>query len=77
MDCFEIEGGVPLHGEVTSSGAKNAALPMMAAAILAHGKVKLSRVPRLRDIDTMMKILRRELRDQETGARKPQTPDAS
>ncbi len=33
MDTFEVEGGIPLHGEVALSGAKNAALPIMAAAI--------------------------------------------
>jgi len=38
MTCFEIEGGAPLHGEVEVSGAKNAALPLMAAAILTPGK---------------------------------------
>ena len=58
MDIFKIEGGVQLHGEVTVSGAKNAALPMMAAAILATGKVTLHNVPRLHDIETLAKILR-------------------
>ena len=58
MDCFSIEGGIPLHGEVSISGAKNAALPMMAAAILARGKTTLHNVPRLRDIETLAKILR-------------------
>ena len=57
MDSFVIEGGRVLHGEVTLSGAKNAALPIMAASILAHGKVTLHEVPRLRDIETMIKIL--------------------
>ena len=58
MDKLIIKGGVPLHGEVTVSGAKNAALPIMAAAILARGKVLLRGVPRLRDINTMIDILR-------------------
>ena len=58
MDMFEIEGGTPLHGEVQVGGAKNAALPIMAAAILAHGKIRLRHVPHLRDIDTMIRILR-------------------
>ena len=57
MEMFEVEGGVPLHGEVTLSGSKNAALPMMAAAILAEGKVTLRRVPHLRDINTMIEML--------------------
>ena len=58
MDCFKIEGGAPLHGEVTLSGAKNAALPMMAASLLAQGKLTLRNVPRLRDINTMVQVLR-------------------
>ena len=59
MDSLVVEGGTPLHGEATVGGAKNAALPIMAAAILACGKVRLTHVPRLRDIDTMMRILRK------------------
>jgi len=58
MDCFEIEGGVPLHGEVTLSGAKNAALPMMAASLLTRDKIRLRRVPRLSDIEVMTQVLR-------------------
>jgi len=57
MAHLEIEGGVPLHGEVELSGAKNAALPLMAAAILTRGKVVLHRVPHLADIETMIKVL--------------------
>jgi UDP-N-acetylglucosamine 1-carboxyvinyltransferase len=57
MTLLEIEGGVPLHGELELSGAKNAALPLMAAAILTRGKVVLHRVPRLADIETMIKVL--------------------
>jgi UDP-N-acetylglucosamine 1-carboxyvinyltransferase len=59
MPYLEIEGGVPLHGEVELSGAKNAALPLMAAAILTRGKVVLHRVPHLADIETMIKVLRK------------------
>ena len=59
MQSLEIEGGVPLHGEVELSGAKNAALPLMAAAILTRGKVVLHRVPHLADIETMIKVLRK------------------
>ena len=58
MDYFKIEGGAQLHGEVVLSGAKNAALPIMAASLLAKGKTSLRNVPRLRDIETMIKILR-------------------
>lgn len=52
-----IEGGVPLHGEVPISGAKNATLPLMAASLLARGKHSFSNAPRLRDIRTMCSLL--------------------
>jgi UDP-N-acetylglucosamine 1-carboxyvinyltransferase len=52
-----ITGGTPLHGTVQVSGAKNAALPMMAAAILAEGAVELHNVPRLTDVRTMARLL--------------------
>jgi UDP-N-acetylglucosamine 1-carboxyvinyltransferase len=55
---LEIEGGVPLAGDVTISGAKNAALPVLAATLLADGPVVLSNVPHLNDITTTVKILR-------------------
>lgn len=58
MDNIEITGGPPLRGKVEISGAKNAALPIMAAALLAPGKSVIHRVPRLRDIETMLKIFR-------------------
>ena len=56
MDSIEIIGGERLSGEVTISGAKNAALPIMAASLLAGGVTVIHRVPRLRDIDTMRGI---------------------
>jgi UDP-N-acetylglucosamine 1-carboxyvinyltransferase len=52
-----ITGGKPLHGTVQVSGAKNAALPMMAAAILADGAVDLHNVPHLTDVRTMARLL--------------------
>ena len=52
-----IEGGVPLRGEVAASGAKNAALPLMAASLLVPGKMVLENVPDLRDVRTMKKLL--------------------
>jgi UDP-N-acetylglucosamine 1-carboxyvinyltransferase len=52
-----ITGGVPLQGTVSVSGAKNAALPMMAAAILADEPLELLGVPRLTDVDTMGRLL--------------------
>lgn len=57
MDRFKIEGGRRLEGTVQISGAKNAALPIMAAALLTSEKVHLDNVPRVRDIITMAKLL--------------------
>ena len=57
MDRFEIEGGVPLRGEVSVGGAKNAALPILAATLLADGPCRIEGVPDLRDIRTMLQIL--------------------
>jgi len=58
MSHFEITGGVALQGEVRVSGAKNAALPIMAASILADGPVRLENVPRLIDVRTQAQVLR-------------------
>ena len=57
MDKLRIRGGVPLSGEVRVSGAKNAALPIMCAALLSAQPVRLSNVPKLRDVATMAKLL--------------------
>jgi|UniRef100_A0A7C3SJS3 UDP-N-acetylglucosamine 1-carboxyvinyltransferase len=57
MDKLVIEGGVPLRGEVAVSGAKNAALPIMAATLLAPGVHYLYNVPPLADIRTFKKVL--------------------
>jgi UDP-N-acetylglucosamine 1-carboxyvinyltransferase len=57
MDRFEIEGGVELHGDVRVSGAKNATLPILAATLLAEGPSRLEGVPRLKDVQTMLRIL--------------------
>jgi UDP-N-acetylglucosamine 1-carboxyvinyltransferase len=57
MDKIEIEGGVRLEGEVSISGAKNAALPVMAATILSSGESTIRNVPALRDISTMGRLL--------------------
>jgi UDP-N-acetylglucosamine 1-carboxyvinyltransferase len=57
MDRFVIEGGVPLRGEVRVSGSKNAALPILAATILADGPCRVEGVPELRDIATMLALL--------------------
>ncbi len=57
MDSLKIKGGRPLKGEVEISGAKNAALPIMTAALLTGGTHTLCRIPNLRDIATMGKLL--------------------
>jgi len=57
MDKFVIEGGTPLNGEIATSGAKNSALPALAAALLTDEKVVLQRIPRVRDIRTMERLL--------------------
>lgn len=57
MDKLLITGGKPLNGEVQISGAKNAALPLLAGALLGSTPVTLTNVPQLRDITTMIQIL--------------------
>ncbi len=57
MDKFLITGGTPLHGTVEISGAKNAALPAMAASLLTADRVALHNVAKVRDIITMGKLL--------------------
>lgn len=57
MDKLIIKGGNPLDGDVTISGAKNAALPIMAATLLASDNVTISNVPHLRDVTTMMDLI--------------------
>ena len=58
MDKLLIRGGRPLEGEVTISGAKNAALPELCAALLTPDPVTLTNVPRLQDVNTTLKLLR-------------------
>ena len=57
MDKLLIEGGVALHGEITISGAKNAALPLLCAALLSAEAVTFTNVPDLNDVGTMLKLL--------------------
>jgi UDP-N-acetylglucosamine 1-carboxyvinyltransferase len=59
VDRLLIQGGVPLAGEVRVSGAKNAALPLMCAALLTDRPLRLSNVPHLRDVTTMLSLLTR------------------
>ena len=57
MDKLVIHGAKPLQGEVIISGAKNAALPIMAGTLLASDNVTIANVPHLRDVTTMMELL--------------------
>src|SRR5450755_1546242 len=57
MDKFKIVGGTPLSGEIRVSGAKNSALPALAACLLTEEPVLLRRIPRVRDIATMESLL--------------------
>ena len=59
MDKLQIQGGVPLEGEVRISGAKNAALPILAGDLLAEGPVSVGNVPHLQDVTTMIELLGR------------------
>ena len=58
MDKLLIRGGRPLHGEVSISGAKNAALPELCACLLTAEPVTLLNVPRLKDVSTMLTLIR-------------------
>ncbi|MDD7593095.1 MAG: UDP-N-acetylglucosamine 1-carboxyvinyltransferase [Peptoniphilaceae bacterium] len=58
MEYIRVRGNGPLHGTVTISGAKNAALPILAASLLADGEVVLDQVPRLSDIEIMVEVLK-------------------
>ena len=57
MEKFLIEGGIPLKGEITPAGNKNAALPMLAATLLSEEPVILHNVPQIRDVQDMRKLL--------------------
>jgi UDP-N-acetylglucosamine 1-carboxyvinyltransferase len=57
MQSFVIEGGRPLSGTVTASGNKNGALPILAACVLASDEIRLSNVPRIQDVETMVALL--------------------
>jgi UDP-N-acetylglucosamine 1-carboxyvinyltransferase len=58
VDAIKIQGGVPLHGEIVIGGAKNAALPLMAATLLTDKPLTLINMPELADISTMSNLLR-------------------
>ncbi len=57
MQSFVIDGGRPLSGTVRAAGNKNGALPILAACVLASEEVRLSNVPRIRDVETMVELL--------------------
>ena len=57
MDKLLIQGGLPLSGEIAISGAKNAALPVLCASLLAPETLHLSNVPRLKDVSTMLRLI--------------------
>src|SRR6187402_2086254 len=59
MQKLSIQGGVPLSGEVRVAGAKNAALPILAATLLTAAPVRITNLPRLNDVSTMEKLLAR------------------
>src|SRR5215470_4085629 len=58
MDKIVVRGGTPLRGEIVVSGAKNAALPLLFATLLTDEECRLSRVPKLVDIHTTLRLLR-------------------
>src|SRR3954464_14934924 len=59
VDCFEVTGGAQLRGRVRVTGAKNSALKLMAAALLAAGRTTLEEVPDILDVSIMSEVLRR------------------
>src|SRR6201986_5577822 len=59
MDKLQIQGGIPLEGEVRISGAKNATLPILAGALLAYDPVMVANVPHLKDVTTTVELLGR------------------
>jgi UDP-N-acetylglucosamine 1-carboxyvinyltransferase len=68
MDKFVIRGGNPLTGTIRVSGAKNSALPCMAAAILTDGAIELENIPQVRDIETECRLLESMGAEVERGA---------
>src|SRR3954452_123208 len=57
MEKFVIQGGMPLSGEITAAGNKNAALPILAACLLTGEEIVLSNVPRIRDTESQVALL--------------------
>src|SRR4029453_2080955 len=59
VECFEVTGGTALTGRVRVTGAKNSALKLMAAALLAPGRTTIEEVPDILDVAIMSEVLRR------------------
>ena len=57
MDKLLIQGGSPLHGEVSISGAKNAALPILCASLLSAEPLHVTNLPHLNDVSTMLRLI--------------------
>lgn len=58
MECLVIKGGKKLEGEIKVAGSKNATLPLITASLLTEGRIILKNVPEIKDVETMVKILR-------------------
>ncbi len=56
-ECFRVDGGVPLHGTVRPAGNKNAALPLIAASLVADGPSEIGNVPRIRDVEALLALV--------------------
>ncbi len=74
MEKFIIEGGTPLSGTVVPAGNKNAALPVLAATLLTEEEVVLRNIPRIRDVEAMLELLRAPGRRRSSGARRTSSP---
>ena len=70
MEKFVIEGGVPLSGTVVPAGNKNAALPLLACALLTDEDVTLHNVPHIRDTEALLELLAGSRRARSSGRRR-------
>src|SRR5207245_11765874 len=57
LPSFRVSGGRPLKGTIRPAGNKNAALPILAATLLADGPCRIDNVPHIRDVETMLELL--------------------
>ncbi|MCX6088413.1 MAG: UDP-N-acetylglucosamine 1-carboxyvinyltransferase, partial [Caldiserica bacterium] len=58
MEYFEVHGGIPLKGDINVSGAKNAAFPILSAALLIKGKMRFYNLPKILDILSFLEVLK-------------------